>query len=1169
MMAKLDEALFLSWKPILTFISSFSSSSPNINEEQIISMLKMDKQISFLLVVHVQRIQNIPINHLWKNSSSPHAHQVMVRSLSSTPKIHINKEAWRDSEVRRDIDIVVRQATDAHETTTDVHETTTVDEGTEEPDLEEEDLIQELEDEIGEELSSSTTMPSTENLSTHETTSKKQKATTVTTSKKQKATTEKETSLTTTPCASCKKVADENKFLRQEIETFILSNTGNLRPAFPCDDWDGLTRTCYLDRNIGDTVTFVLAFHKKANPEIQWAQEFHLYQSKKKKKYIIDPENPLWNIVIGSRGHEMRISPITEIDIDFNYFSATIINYYAKIHKQRVAKGHLMGTATSNQSDAHNLGFVYPGETLMLNMKRVSLPPANMKFKWYLEKDGEYSSLPSNMRLSPSGGVLTVSELRKEQEGILACAVFTNMGFFATKQRFLIKEMNQTNNMLLYVPTRSGPKGRKKRSANSDNYIAQSKEDTEDSDVVEGIEDDYVTEINLSHDKRQVNEQPYDASQNVMPQNPNEQQYSPAQPQQQQYANQQQYSHPQNPNVQQYSPAEPQQPQNPAEQQYSPPQSPDAQQYSPPQAPAEQQYSPPQNPDAQQYSPPQAPAEQQYSPPQAPAEQQYSPPQAPAEQQYSPPQNPDAQQYSPPQAPAEQQYSPPQAPAEQQYSPPQAPAEQPYSPPQAPAEQQYSPPQAPAEQQYSPPQVPAEQQYSPPQAPDAQQYSPAQSPAEQQYSPAQSPAEQQYAQAQQQYAQALQEHARAQQQHAQAQQQQAQAQQQQAQAQQQQAQAQQQHAQAQSAAEQQYAQAQSPAAQQYSPAQSPAEQQYSPAQSPAEQQYAQAQSPAAQQYSPPQNLAEQQYALAQQQYAQALQQHAQAQQQHAQAQQQHAQSQQQHAQAQSAAAQQYSPPQSPAEQQYSPPQYAPPQTAQQQYAISAITSGQQYPVPQSANMQQPQSENQYQYANIQIQPQAASPAEPILYQQQVPTPGEPPKPAEYPAQIQDIQSQQEEKVADLNLPLKEEQPNQPGKETSISKTEKHLTEKLLSLTKGKIRPKLKQKKEEIILELERKPVVSLLQKAQDRLAKMIANCTSDQHCAADASCVQHNSKKAGFCRCSTGFQGNGIFCWEEIKVRNLFSKNQRTENDPRGFLIEETTEATTEGKFLFRRHANG
>ncbi|GBM84937.1 hypothetical protein AVEN_168244-1 [Araneus ventricosus] len=950
--------------------------------------------ITFLLIVHFQRIQNVPVNHSWKNSSSPHAQPALVKGLTSTPKIHVNKEVLRETEVRRGVDI-------------DVHE------ATKEPDTQE-DFIQELEDELNEDLSSSNPMSSSsENFHSESSNSEEEETSEV-------------SSLTTTPCSSCKKVVDENKFLRQEIETLIFSNstdetgdcvgckalamenlvlkekagvgssftTGNIRPAFPCDDWDGVTRTCYLDRNIGDTVTFVLAFHKRANPEIQWAQEFHLYNSKKKKQYIIDPENPLWNIVIGSRGHEMRISPITEIDIDFNYFSATIINYYAKLHKKRIGKAHPMDTLNFRiRVMPTDLGFVYPGETLMLNMKRISLPSSNMKFKWYLEKDGEYSRLPSNMRLSPTGGVLTVSELRKEQEGILACAVFTNMGFFATKERFLVKEMNHTHNMLLYVPTRPGLNGRRKRSVDSDNYIATSKGDSENSDVVEGIEDDYVTDIHLYHEKRQVNDQ-----QNYAPQNINQQQYFP------QNANQQQYPPPQNPNEQQYSPV-----QNPNEQQYSPVQNPNEQQYSAAQIPGQQQYSP-QNLNQQQYSPAQNLNQQQYSPAQNPDQQQYSPPQSPTEQQYSPAQNPEQQQYSPPQNPNEQQYSPAQNTNQQQYSPPQSPNEQQYSPVQNTNQQPYSPPQSINYQQNSPPQTASDQQYSAP-----QNY---------------------------------------------------------------------------------------------------------------------------QQYSALQNANNQQNS-------------------------------------------------------------APPYASGQQYSAPQNANYQQYPVPQSAVLLQPQSVPQYQDENNQMQPQVAQPAENVFNQQnenqnivqqapppvpqnanvqgpqaplpaenifnqqntnpdiaqQAPPPGESPRLVQYP---------------DENLPQKEYNPNQQEKGVGKPKSQELSRYQKPLPGKGKILPKLKEKKEEIILELERKQVISLLQKAQDRLSKMIANCTTDQHCAADASCIQHNPRIAGFCRCSTGFQGNGIFCWEEIKVRNLFSKNQRTENDQRGYLTEETTEEiTTEGKFLFKRHTHG
>ncbi|GIY99224.1 EGF-like domain-containing protein [Caerostris extrusa] len=217
-------------------------------------------------------------------------------------------------------------------------------------------------------------------------------------------------------------------------------------PAYPCDEWDKSTRTCWLDRNVGDTVTLVLAFHSKDKPKVQWSQEFHVFQSPRTEKYIIDEENPLWNIVIGSKGHEMRISPITEIDIDFNYFKASIVHTRPRPADEFEIGPDVLQTDTVNfriRVMPLDQGFVYPGESLSLNMKRVNLPPSGMKFKWFLEKDGESGTLPSNMRVSPTGAVLTIAELRKEQEGILACAVYTNMDIFATKLRFLIKEINQ------------------------------------------------------------------------------------------------------------------------------------------------------------------------------------------------------------------------------------------------------------------------------------------------------------------------------------------------------------------------------------------------------------------------------------------------------------------------------------------------------------------------------------------------------------------------------------------------------------------------------------------------------------------------------------------------------------------------------------------------------
>ncbi|GBM55466.1 hypothetical protein AVEN_27825-1 [Araneus ventricosus] len=81
----------------------------------------------------------------------------------------------------------------------------------------------------------------------------------------------------------------------------------------------------------------------------------------------------------------------------------------------------------------------------------ISLPLENMHYVWYMEKDSEFDALPSNMKGSPSGSVLTISELRKEQEGVMTCAVYSNLGILVAKKRFLIKEIS--SNDILMNPT--------------------------------------------------------------------------------------------------------------------------------------------------------------------------------------------------------------------------------------------------------------------------------------------------------------------------------------------------------------------------------------------------------------------------------------------------------------------------------------------------------------------------------------------------------------------------------------------------------------------------------------------------------------------------------------------------------------------------------------------
>ena len=94
---------------------------------------------------------------------------------------------------------------------------------------------------------------------------------------------------------------------------------------------------------------------------------------------------------------------------------------------------------------------MYIGETLDLAIESfVTLPMKSLNYHWYTEKEGEHATLPSNMRVSPSGETLRISELRQEQEGIITCSIYTNKNIHATKKRFLIKELVKS---LYYILT--------------------------------------------------------------------------------------------------------------------------------------------------------------------------------------------------------------------------------------------------------------------------------------------------------------------------------------------------------------------------------------------------------------------------------------------------------------------------------------------------------------------------------------------------------------------------------------------------------------------------------------------------------------------------------------------------------------------------------------------
>ena len=92
------------------------------------------------------------------------------------------------------------------------------------------------------------------------------------------------------------------------------------------------------------------------------------------------------------------------------------------------------------------MGKLYAGEELSINIENfLSLPErGNMLFLWNLEtKPQEYESLPSNIKVSPSGRSVVIKELKKGRLGVLNCVIYSSNRYAVAKRRFNILKIGE------------------------------------------------------------------------------------------------------------------------------------------------------------------------------------------------------------------------------------------------------------------------------------------------------------------------------------------------------------------------------------------------------------------------------------------------------------------------------------------------------------------------------------------------------------------------------------------------------------------------------------------------------------------------------------------------------------------------------------------------------
>lgn len=202
--------------------------------------------------------------------------------------------------------------------------------------------------------------------------------------------------------------------------------------AVPCDDYEVDSNTCWFKRQVGDTLTLWLRVTKPGVHRVLWRRRYRGLE-RSDALVVVRPDNAPWNVALGGGGGELRISPITDTDLDRNSWEATV---------GPLNSSFVLGNITFRISVlAIDLGPVFRGDQVTINMEDfLTLPLESVQFKWELEGNDE---LASNMRVSQSGRSLRITALRRSQGGIISCSVYSDTGLLVARRRFRIREPHE------------------------------------------------------------------------------------------------------------------------------------------------------------------------------------------------------------------------------------------------------------------------------------------------------------------------------------------------------------------------------------------------------------------------------------------------------------------------------------------------------------------------------------------------------------------------------------------------------------------------------------------------------------------------------------------------------------------------------------------------------